>query len=121
MTRFLLFNFFVVISLGSQAQLAPTITSWVINIDNSTGYLGQLSNVQSVDYTSNFAFISCTCIPGYDIGPWVGNPNSAANQDFCFRITMNPQENTGVLINTGLGHIGVWRNGVSIFNAKDAF
>jgi len=34
---------------------------------------------------------------------------------------MNPQENTGVLINTGLGHIGVWRNGVSIFNAKDAF
>jgi len=73
-----------------------------------------------VDYTSNFAFISCTCIPGYDIGPWAGNPNTPANQDFCFRITFNPQENTGTLINTPLGHIGVWRNGVSIFNAKDA-
>ena len=121
MTRFLLFLLLIVISLSSQAQLSPTITSWVINIDNSTGYFGELSNVQSVDYTSNFAFISCTCIPGYDIGPWAGNPNTPANQDFCFRITFNPQENTGTLINTPLGHIGVWRNGVSIFNPTDAF
>ena len=111
----------IIVSLSSQAQLSPTITSWVINTDNSTGYFGELSNVQSVDYTSNFVFVSCTCIPGYDIGPWAGNPNTPANQDFCFRITFNPQENTGTLTNTGLGHIGVWRNGVSIFNAKDAF
>ena len=121
MTRCLLFNLLIIVSLSSQAQLSPTITSWVINTDNSTGYFGELSNVQSVDYTSNFVFVSCTCIPGYDIGPWAGNPNTPANQDFCFRITFNPQENTGTLTNTGLGHIGVWRNGVSIFNAKDAF
>jgi hypothetical protein len=121
MNRFLLLHLLVMVSLSSQAQLDPAITSWVINIDNSTGYLGQLSNVQSVDYTSEYAYISCTCIPGYDIGPWAGNPNSAANQDFCFRITLDPQENTGTFTNTGLGHIGVWRNGVSIFNAKDAF
>jgi hypothetical protein len=121
MTRFLLFNFLILASLSSHAQLSPTITSWVINTDNSTGYFGELSNVQSVDYTSNFGFISCTCIPGYDIGPWAGNPNTPANQDFCFRITFNPQENTGTLTDTPLGHVGVWRNGVSIFNAKDAF
>jgi hypothetical protein len=120
-TRFLLFNLCFIISLSSEAQLSPTITSWVINTDNSTGYYGELSNVQSVDYTPNYAFISCTCIPGYDIGPWAGNPNTPANQDFCFRITLDPQENTGSLTNTPLGHIGVWRNGVSIFNAKDAF
>jgi len=121
MSRFLFLNLLIVVSLSTQAQLTPAITSWVINTDNSTGYFGELSNVQSVDYTSGFAFISCTCIPGYDIGPWAGNPNTPANQDFCFRITFNPQENSGTPTETPLGHIGVWRNGVSIFNAKDAF
>jgi hypothetical protein len=55
MNRFLLLHLLVIVSLSSQAQLDPAITSWVINIDNSTGYLGQLSNVQSVDYTSDYA------------------------------------------------------------------
>jgi|TARA_B110000908_G_scaffold170819_1_gene231496 hypothetical protein len=104
----------------AQAQLSPAVTSWVINSDNSTGYGNQLTNVLSVDYTNNYSFVSCTCIPGYDIGPWVGNPNDAANQDFCFRISLNPVENTGTEIESPLGHIGVWVNGVSIFSAKDA-
>jgi hypothetical protein len=64
-------------------------------------------------------YVQCTCIPGYDIGPWAGNPNTPANQDFTFRITRTPVQNTGTLVSTALGHIGVWRNGVSIFNAKD--
>ncbi len=97
----------------------PAVTSWIINPGSDTGYNGILSNVLEVNYTATDAFVSCTCVPGYDIGPWAGNPNTPANQDFTFKITRTPQENVGTLINAGLGHIGVWRNGVSIFNAKD--
>ncbi len=97
----------------------PAVTSWIINPGSDTGYNGILSNVLEVNYTATDAYVSCTCVPGYDIGPWAGNPNTPANQDFTFKITRTPQQNTGTLVNTGLGHIGVWRNGVSIFNAKD--
>ncbi|MBK9177332.1 MAG: YHYH protein [Flavobacteriales bacterium] len=97
----------------------PIVTSWIINPGGETGYGGFATNVQSVHYTASDAYVSATCIPGYDIGPWTQNPNLPANQDFCFRLTRNPIQNTGTLVNTPLGHIGVWRNGVSIFNAKD--
>lgn len=97
----------------------PAVTSWVINPGSETGYNGILSNVLEVNYTTTDVYVSCTCVPGYDIGPWAGNPNTPANQDFTFRITRTPLENMGTLVNAGLGHIGVWRNGVSIFNAKD--
>ncbi|MBK8498338.1 MAG: YHYH protein [Flavobacteriales bacterium] len=97
----------------------PVVTSWIINPGNQTGYGGYLTNAQSVWYTNTDAYVVCTCIPGYDIGPWAGNPNTPANQDFTFKITRAPVENTGTDVATGLGHIGAWRNGVSIFNAKD--
>ncbi len=99
----------------------PEITSWVMNTNGATGFGGIETNVQQVNYTNTDVYVSCTCIPGYDIGPWTGNPNTPANQNFVFKITRNPQENTGTKTATGLGHIGVWINGVSIFNAKDAF
>ncbi|MCG3166169.1 MAG: hypothetical protein POELPBGB_01945 [Bacteroidia bacterium] len=106
--------------LTSTAQ-TPEITSWILNTSGETGYNNIASNVQSVHYTTTDVYVSATCIPGYDIGPWTGNPNTPANQNFVFKITRNPQENTGTKTATGLGHIGVWSNGVSIFNAKDAF
>jgi hypothetical protein len=36
-----------------------------------------------------------------------------------YKITRNPTQNTGTPTNVGLGHIGVWTNGVSIFNVSD--
>lgn len=115
--RFLLFTL-VILPLVVQAQ-GPEVTSWVINTTGATGYNGIASNVQTVQYSTNNVYITCTCIPGYDIGPWVGNPNIPANQNFLFKITRNPTENTGNLTAVPLGHIGVWSNGVSIYNAKD--
>lgn len=97
----------------------PVITSW-IQTPGQTGYNGIASNVQKVDYTNTDVYVSCTCIPGYDIGPWVGQPNVPANQNFCFKITRNPQQNTGTPTKVGLGHVGVWTNGVSAFNVSDA-
>jgi hypothetical protein len=102
------------------AQVAPEISSWILNTTNATGYNNLPSNVQQVQFSANNVYVSCSCIPGYDIGPWIGNPNTPVNQNFVFKITRNPQQNTGTPIVTPLGHIGTWTNGVSMFNAKDA-
>lgn len=103
----------------SFAQPGPAVTSWVINTTGQTGYGGILSNVQIVQYSTNNVYVSCTCIPGYSIGPWAGNPNIPSNQNFVYKITRNPQQNTSTLTSVGLGHIGVWSNGVSVFNVSD--
>ena len=102
----------------ASAQTGPEITSWLQNT-TATGYGGITSNCQLVQYSTNNVYVSCTCIPGYSIGPWTGNPNVPANQNFVYKITRSPQQNTGTATAVGLGHIGVWANGVSIFNVSD--
>lgn len=104
----------------SFAQLPPEITSWILNQSGQTGYGGLVTNVQQVQYSDGFVYVSASCVPSYDIGPWQGNPNTPKNQNFVYKITRSPQKNNGTLTATPLGHIGVWSNGVSIFNAKDA-
>src|SRR4051794_2492004 len=86
----------------SFAQLTPDVTSWVINTTGQTGYNGIASNCQVVQYSTNNVYVSCTCIPGYSIGPWNGNPNQASNQNFVFKITRHPLQNTGTLTAIGL-------------------
>ncbi|MBC7382401.1 MAG: YHYH protein [Bacteroidia bacterium] len=98
----------------------PAVTSWVINTTGLTGYAGLPANVQQVQYSTNNVYISCSCIPGYSIGPWLGNPNIPANKNFVFKVTRLPVKNTSTLTAVGLGHVGVWTNGVSIDNAWDA-
>jgi hypothetical protein len=110
---------FALLIHSSFAQLGPEITSWIINTSNQTGYNGILSNIQVVQYSTNNVYVSCTDIPGYTIGPWPGNPNTASNQNFVYKITRHPVQNTGTLTAVGLGHTGVWTNGVSIFNVSD--
>ncbi len=105
-------------SLSTSAQ-SPVISNWVFNTTGATGYKGYASNIQSLSYTNTDVYVSCTCIPGYDIGPWQSNPNIPVQENFVFKITRNPQKNNGTPTATGLGHTGVWSNGVSIFNAKD--
>jgi hypothetical protein len=114
-----LYAFFLCTGATLQAQVGPEITSWLQNT-TTTGYSGIVSNCQLVQYSTNNVYVSCTCIPAYNIGPWNGNPNVATNQNFVYEIPRNPQQNTGTATSIGLGHIGVWTNGVSIFNVSDA-
>ena len=99
---------------------SPEIRSWIVNSAGTPGYNGIASNVQKVEYSNDWVYVSATCIPGYDIGPWAGNPNTPANQNFVFKLTRSPQFNNGTPTATPRGHIGIWTNGVSIFNAMDA-
>ena len=117
------FLLFTCCTLAAKAQLSPVITSWILNPDTNLaanrGYDNIPSNCIKVQYSTSDVYVSCFCIPGYSIGPW-SNPNVAENQNFVYKITLNPQKNTGTHTAIGLGHIGVLKNGVSVFNANDA-
>lgn len=118
--RFISLFLICLFGIPCHAQITPEIYSWILNTNGDVGYNNIPSNIQQVQYSSDYVYVSATCIPGYDIGPWAGNPNIPANQNFVFKITRHPVVNTGTPVNTGLGHIGVWTNGVSVFNPKDA-
>jgi len=121
MKHFFFLFFISVLAINAHAQLTPDVTSWIINPGGQTGYGGLVSNVEQVQYSADNVYISASCIPGYDIGPtWGSDPNKPANQNFVYKLTRHPVANTGTAIGTPLGHIGVWKNGVSMFNAKDA-
>ncbi len=99
----------------------PELSSWMINTTGVTGYNGISANVQKVQYSTGNVYINCTGVPSFTIGPWQANPNTAQDQKYVFRIPRSPKVKTGTKTATRLGHIAVWKNGVPIYNPKDAF
>jgi hypothetical protein len=114
-----------------QAQTNPVITSWLIN---TTGLMGRhyvknnstpiednvLANVQTVQYSTNWVYVQATGIPAYITGPFLdGNPSLATAQTGYFKIPQNPVQNTGNPTNTTGGNIGVFINGVALFDYRD--
>ena len=112
----------LLISIQSFAQLSPAITNWQINSGSHTGFAGILTNVQQVQYSTNNVYISTTDIAdwipvGYN---WPNNPWSPQNKNYTFKITLNPMHTAAPPVIAPYGHIGIWTNGVSIYNPKDA-
>lgn len=113
------------------SQTNPVITQWIQNHDGNTGshYVagnstpiddGVLANVQSVDYSDTWVYVSATGIPAYITGPFQdGNPSLATDQNAIYRFPLNPTENTGTSTSTTGGNIGVFINGVSLFDWRD--
>ncbi|WP_264521434.1 hypothetical protein [Flavobacterium sp. N1994] len=112
------------------AQTNPAIISWLINTTGITGrhYVAGNStpitdavqaNVQLVQYNTTYAYISATGIPAYITGPFQdGNPSLATAQNKIFRIPLAPVQGTGTVATTG-GNIGVFKNGVALFDYRD--
>jgi hypothetical protein len=119
MKKMLFLQVLLLLTLSVAAQVTPQITSWVINTTGATGYNSLPSNVQTVQYSATQVYVSASCIPGYSIGPWTANPNTPTNQNFVCKFTRTPVQNTGAVIYTALGNMGLWSNGVAIFNPKD--
>ncbi len=109
----------------------PAITSWLINTTNATGshYVSgngtpisdaTLANVQTVQYSANWVYVSTKGIPTYPTGPFLdGNPSLATSQNAIFKFPLSPAENTGTPTNTTGGNIGVFINGVALFDYRD--
>jgi hypothetical protein len=113
----------------SYSQTNPVITGWLINtngitgrhyvVNNSTPIVDAvLANVQTVQYSTTYAYVSATGIPAYITGPFPGNPSIATAQNKIFRIPLNPVQGTGTVTTTG-GNIGVFKNGVALFDYRD--
>lgn len=114
-----------------QAQTNPVITKW---LQNSTGIVGRhyvagnptpiidavQANVQSVKYDATYTYVAATGIPAYITGPFQdGNPSLATAQNKIFRFPLVPTQNTGVGTATTGGNIGVFINGVALFDYRD--
>lgn len=128
-TKFLLLT--LILSVGPHAQTNPAISSWLINTDGTTGrhYVqgnstpivdATLANVQMVQYSANWAYVSTTGVPSYITGPFLdGNPSLTSNQNAIFKISLNPTVNAGAGTSTSGGNIGIFINGVAMFDYRD--
>jgi len=128
-TAILTFTSFLVI-VFAQAQTNPAITSWLQNntvtarhyiAGNSTPINdAALVNVQTVQYSDDNVYINTTGLPSYVTGPFLdGNPSLATNQNAIFKFPLNPVKNNGAPTNTTGGNIGVFINGVALFDYRD--
>ncbi|MFN4027971.1 MAG: YHYH protein [Flavobacterium sp.] len=114
------------------SQTNPIITSWLRNTTGITGrhYVSGnptpitdavLANVQTVQYSNNWVYVTTNGIPAYITGPFLdGNPSLATSRNGAiFRFPLNPTQNTGTPTNTNGGNIGLFKNGVALFDYRD--
>ena len=116
--------------MQSTAQLSPAITSWLQNTTETGSYYvtgnsttienNILVNCQKVEYTADDVYVSTNGVPAYPTGPFLGgNPSQAESQDAIFKFPLNPVQNTGTPQSTVGGNIGVFINGVALFDYRD--
>lgn len=97
-----------------------TLTTWSngSQTQSEPAYCG----IQEVDSSSNWVYIHSTGLAAYNMGPWQNGsfPNLPENQHLLYRLPRN----TNVLSTksiTGGGQIGIFVDGVEMFNSWDAF
>lgn len=116
--------------IGANAWAQPEITSWLQNTtQNGTYYMqgnstaldnGILYNCQEVSYSTDYVYIKTNGVPSYPTGPFLdGNPSVAESQNAIYQFPRLPMENTGTPTPTTMGTIGVFINGVSLYDYRD--
>lgn len=121
----------LVSGIAAIAQTNPVITRW---LQNTTGIMGRhyatgssipivdpdSANVQTVLYSATWSYIRTKGIPAYVTGPFLdGNPSLASSQNAIFRFPLSPVQNTGTPTATTGGDIGIFINGVAMFDYRD--
>ncbi|GAB4133039.1 MAG: hypothetical protein Fur0041_04900 [Bacteroidia bacterium] len=116
--------------IPASAQTNPAITSWLQNTtvmgrhyvqNNFTPIQDNVAaNVQVVQYSANWVYVNTNGIPTYVTGPFLdGNPSLASDQNAIYKLPLNPTPNTGNPTTTTPGNIGIFINGVSLFDYRD--
>lgn len=120
----------LLLGIALQAQTNPAITQFLQNTSLTGTYYTQgnstaignniLVNCQQVAYTTDYSYITCTGVPAYSTGPFLdGNPSQAQDQGTIYEIPLSPQPETGTNTATTAGNIGVFVNGVALFDYRD--
>lgn len=130
MKKYILTSSLLFIS-GLLLAQGPAITEW---IQNRTGIKGRhyvngnptpindndSANVLAVSYSNNWVYVRTNGIPSYITGPFLdGNRSIATSQNAIFKLTRQPLQNTGTPTNTTGGNIGLFINGVALFDYRD--
>jgi hypothetical protein len=122
---------FGLLGLSCAAQTNPAVTSWLQNTTTTGSYYtvaggstkianNILVNCQKVQYSTNFAYVTTAGIPSYATGPFQdGNPSQATNQNAIFKMPLSPVVNSGTKTATTGGNIGIFINGVALFDYRD--
>ena len=104
---------------AAMQNVGTPLTTWSngSQIQSQPAYAG----VQEVYSGTNWVYVRSTGLASYTMGPWsVGFPNLPANQQTLFRLprtTTVPTSHTS----SGGGAIGIFVDGVAMFNSWDAF
>ena len=120
----------LIFSVKAFTQTNPAITSWLQNTvtvgsyytsGNSTAITNNiLVNCQSVQYSASNVYVSTKGVPAYPTGPFLdGNPSQATSQNAIFKFPLTPVQNTATAVSTTGGNIGVFINGVALFDYRD--
>lgn len=120
----------LLLTINVFSQTTPEITSWLQDTVTTGSYYVQgnstpianniLVNCQKVEYSSNFVYVTTEGVPSYPTGPFLdGNPSQASAQGAIYQFPRNPLQNTGTAQSTVGGNIGIFINGVSLFDYRD--
>ena len=102
------------------------VTTW----DRGQGsqQLPTYAGVHEVSYNAANVYVRSTGLGAHIMGPWYLNaartnlfPNYPANMAVIYRIPRDPGPVPVVKVLTGLGRIGLFVDGVSMFDSRDAF
>ena len=120
----------VLTSIQCIAQTNPAILKWLQNstVNGSYYTVGNytpitnsiLANCQLVQYSTTNVYVTTKGIPVYPTGPFLdGNPSQATNQNAIFKFPLAPVQNNGTPTATTGGNIGIFINGVALFDYRD--
>ncbi len=119
---------------GQYARIYPTDAALADGAAATTWTNGSLMQslpaycgAQEVDSSSNWVYVRSTGLASYTMGPWYLNtqrtqlfPNYPVNQKTLYRIPRTTSVPTAKTANQG-GAIGIFVDGVAMFNSWDAF
>src|SRR6218665_1682075 len=127
--KLLSIGLFLSLCTFTQAQ-GPVVTSWLQNTTvygrhyvsgNSTPIQDNvLANTQLIEYSTNWVYVHTHGILTYVTGLYLdGNPSVASDQNAIFKLPLTPTQNTGTPTATTGGNIGLFINGVALFDYRD--
>lgn len=102
------------------------VTTW--SRGQGTQALPTYAGVHEISYTATDVYIRSTNLGFHIMGPWYGNeektnlfPNYPDNRNVLYRFPRTPTTPPVTKVPTGLGVIGYFVDGISMFDSRDAF
>ena len=105
---------------NAMKSAGTTLTNW--SNGSQTQANPAYCGVQEIDSSTNWVYVRSTGLASYNMGPWQNGafPNLPVNQKMLYRFPRtNGVPATKTL--TGGGQIGIFEDGVEMFNSWDAF